>query len=189
MTAPQNPPPPQNQPQPSGQPIPPPQGVYPVQQGVYQVPQGGAVAAPAPPKISFFEAIKPEPSKAPPLEWVALVVSIILAISGLLPWISDGTNTVNGLDSNLAGNGWIMLGAGLGAAILGFFGLSRDSISLAVGQAILGIIALIFAIIDLSPGAGFSASFGVILAIVTAVIVIILSAYNAYDAVRKGAKY
>ena len=159
--------------------------------GIYQTPApAGGPAATMPPRPSFFDAIRPEPTKAPPLEWVALVVSLILAISAVLPWVTVGDSTYNGFDTGQAsGNGFLILAAGLGAAVLGFFGLSRDSISLAVGQALLGLITLIFTIGDLSPGAGASPAFGVYVALVASVVLIILSAYNAYDAFRKGAKY
>ena len=60
------------------------------------------------------------------------------------------------------------------------------------GDAIflLGLIALIFAIINMTGlASGESAAFGLILTIVVALIVIGLGIYNAIDAQRKGAKY
>jgi hypothetical protein len=137
---------------------------------------------------SLLAAFKPEPAKAPPLEWVGLAVSLILFICGFLPWINLGTGgTLSGLD---IGDGWIVMGAGLVAAILGFVGLSRDSIALAAGQALVGLIALGFVIINLvNPGTGDSPAFGLFLTLIVALIVIGLGVYNAIDAQRKGAKY
>ncbi len=136
----------------------------------------------------LWAAFKPEPAKAPPLEWVGLVVSLVLLVCGFLPWINVSSGgSVSGLD---IGDGWIVMGAGLMAAILGFIGLSRDSIALAAGQALLGLIALGFAIVNLTGlTSGESAAFGLILTIVVALIVIGLGVYNAIDARRKGAKY
>ncbi len=170
----------------SGQPVQP-------SAGMYQAPTpgpGGDMAMSSAPKISFLKAITPEPTKAPPLEWVALVVGLVLAISAFLPWVTIDNGSFNGLDTTYtSGNGWMILAAGLGSVVLGFFGLSRDSISLAVGQALLAILTLIFAVIDLNPGSGASAGFGVILALIASVLLIALSAYNAFDAQRKGATY
>ena len=152
---------------------------------------GGGTAATAQTGQSLgaiLAALRPEPAKAPPLEWVGLAVSLVLFICGFLPWINaaDGS-TLSGLN---VGDGWIVMGAGLVAAILGFIGLSRDSISLAAGQALVGLIALGFAIVNLTGlGSGESAAFGLILTIVVALIVIGLGIYNAIDARRKGAKY
>ncbi len=136
----------------------------------------------------LWAALKPEPAKAPPLEWVGLVVSLVLFVCGFLPWINVSSGgSLSGLD---IGDGWIVMGAGLMAAILGFIGLSRDSIALAAGQALVGLIALGFAIVNLTGlTSGESAAFGLILTIVVALIVIGLGVYNAIDARRKGAKY
>ena len=136
----------------------------------------------------MLTALRPEPAKAPPLEWVGLAVSLVLAVCAFLPWINaaDGTS-FSGISVN---DGWIVFGAGLLSAILGFIGLSRDSIALAAGQALLGLIALGFAIINMTGLAeGESAAFGLILTLVVALIVIGLGIYNAIDAARKGAKY
>jgi hypothetical protein len=137
---------------------------------------------------SLLAAFKPEPAKAPPLEWVGLGVSVVLLICGFLPWINLGTGgSLSGLE---IGDGWLVIGAGLVAAVLGFVGLSRDSISLAAGQALVGLIALGFALVNLlNPGPGDSAAFGVILTLIISLIVIGLGVYNAFDARRKGAKY
>jgi hypothetical protein len=115
---------------------------------------------------------------------------IILVVCGFLPWVSlaDGS-TLSGIAESV-GDGWIVAGAGLVAAVMGFIGLSRDSISLAAGQALVGLIALLFAIFNISGlASGEGAAFGLILTIIVAVIIIILGLYNAYDALRKGAKY
>jgi predicted transporter len=112
----------------------------------------------------------------------------VLVICGFLPWINaaDGTS-FSGIS---VGDGWIVIGAGLLSAILGFIGLSRDSISLAAGQALLGLIALGFAIVNMTGlASGESAAFGLILTLVVALIVVGLGVYNAIDARRKGAKY
>jgi hypothetical protein len=135
-------------------------------------------------------AFRPEPSKAPPLEWAGLVACIILIVCGFLPWISlaDGS-TLSGIDESV-GDGWIVAGTGLVAAIMGFVGLSRDSIALAAGQALVGLIALLFAIFNITGlASGEGAAIGLILTIIFAVIIIILGLYNAFDALRKGAKY
>lgn len=139
---------------------------------------------------AVLAAFRPEPSKAPPLEWAGLVVSILLIICGFLPWVSYAdSSSLTGIDATI-GDGWIVAGAGLGAAIMGFVGLSRDSIALAAGQALVGLIALLFAIFNVTGLAnGEGAAFGLILTIIVAVIVIVLGLYNAYDALRKGAKY
>lgn len=150
-------------------------------------PQGAGVGAPPPPpKISFFEAFKPEPAKAPPVEWVAFGVGLVLALCSLLPWITGETTSLSGLD---IGDGWIVLGAGLVSMILGFVGLSRDSISLAVGQLLTALFCLIVAVINMNPAQDEKAGLGIYATIVVAIILIGLSAYNAYDALRKGAKY
>jgi hypothetical protein len=159
-----------------------------------QPPTGGSGAAtptqaqPQQSLAALLAAFRPEPAKAPPLEWVGLAVSLILFICGFLPWINLGTGgTLSGLD---IGDGWIVMGAGLVAAILGFVGLSRDSIALAAGQALVGLIALGFVIINLvNPGTGDSPAFGLFLTLIVALIVIGLGVYNAIDAQRKGAKY
>lgn len=177
-------------PRPQGQPSyqgPPPQGQPPM-------PPGGAVAMSQSPagvrKASIFQAFMPEPSKAPPLEWVALAVGVILAISAFLPWGTDPDNVtylgINGANSN----GWLVFGAALASIVMGFIGLSRDSISLAAGQALIGLFTLVIILVqDISPGDGYSLSFGIIIALVASAILIILSVYNAIDALRKGAKY
>ncbi len=138
----------------------------------------------------FLAAFQPEPAKAPPLEWAGLAVSVLLLICGFLPWINiSGGDSPSGIDSRV-GDGWIVAGAGLVAAIMGFIGLSRDSIALAAGQALVGLIALGFAIVNITGlSSDESPAFGLILTIVVAVIVIILGLYNAFDAYRKGAKY
>lgn len=194
-------PPNQGQPEQPGLPLRPPNKVQPPQPGQvrpdYQwqpaQPPGGAsgAAATAQPKQNLnalLAAFKPEPAKAPPLEWVGLAVSVVLFICGFLPWINLGAGgSLSGLD---IGDGWIVMGAGLVAAILGFIGLSRDSIALAAGQALVGLIALGFVMINLiNPGEGDSAAFGLILTLIVALIVIGLGVYNAIDAQRKGAKY
>ena len=139
---------------------------------------------------AFLAAIRPEPAKAPPLEWVGLVACVVLIICGFLPWINlSSGESLSGIDGSV-GDGWIVAGAGLVAAIMGFLGLSRDSIALAAGQALIGLIVLGFAIFNVTRLAnGEGAAFGLILTIVIAVIVIILGLYNAFDAFRKGAKY
>jgi hypothetical protein len=174
-------------------PVPQPGQVRPDYQWQPAQPPGGGATTPAqtqPPQslTSLLAAFKPEPSKAPPLEWVGLAVSLILFICGFLPWINLGTGgTLSGLD---IGDGWIVMGAGLVAAILGFVGLSRDSIALAAGQALVGLIGLGFVIINLvNPGDGDSPAFGLFLTLIVALIVIGLGVYNAVDAQRKGAKY
>jgi hypothetical protein len=154
----------------------------------------GAPAAAAKPAgqglNGFLAAFRPEPAKAPPLEWVGLAVSVLLIICGFLPWVNiSGGDSLSGIDSRV-GDGWIVAGAGLVAAIMGFIGLSRDSISLAAGQALVGLIALGFAIVNITGlSSDEGTAFGLILTIVVAVIVIILGLYNAFDAFRKGAKY
>lgn len=154
----------------------------------------GVTATGKPPAGQGFNALvaafRPEPAKAPPLEWVGLVVSLILIICGFLPWINtSGGGSLSGIDGSV-GDGWIVAGAGLVSAIMGFVGLSRDSIALAAGQALVGLIALGFAIVNITGLASDEgAAFGLILTIVIAVIVIVLGLYNAFDAFRKGAKY
>jgi hypothetical protein len=151
----------------------------------------GAAPAPAPvaeaPKPSFFEAFKPEPSKAPPLEWVALVVGVVLALSSLFPWrVGEGVSQ-SGLDF---GDGWVVLGAGLISLVMGFVGLSRDSIALAAGQAVIGIICVVYSLLNISAGdTTLDAGWGVIVALISAIILTVLSLYNAFDAYRKGAKF
>ena len=161
------------------------------------MPPGGAVAMSQPPagvrKASIFQAFMPEPSKAPPLEWVALAVGVILAISAFLPWVTGPDNYselgINGANGD-GGTGWLVFGAALASIVMGFIGLSRDSISLAAGQALIGVFTLVIILVqDLSPGDGYSLSFGIIIALVASAILIILSVYNAIDALRKGAKY
>ncbi len=152
-------------------------------------PPGGAVATP--PKASgvgnFFRAFAPDPAKAPPLEWVALAIGVVLAISAFLPWATNPDQLGIGTDS---GNGWLIFGAALLSIAMGFVGLSRDSISLAVGQALIGIITIVLVLAqDTSPGDGRGVSFGVFVALIAAVILTILSIYNAFDAFRKGAKF
>ena len=119
-----------------------------------------------------------------------MAVSVLLIICGFLPWVNiSGGDSLSGIDSRV-GDGWIVAGAGLVAAIMGFIGLSRDSISLAAGQALVGLIALGFAIVNITGlSSDEGTAFGLILTIVVAVIVIILGLYNAFDAFRKGAKY
>ncbi len=156
------------------------------------MPQGGGTAVATAPKVSLMQAFAPDPSKAPPLEWIALVVGVVLAISGVLPWLTDSASkSYLGLDfDNVDGFGLIVLGAGLSSIVMGFVGLSRDSISLAVGQAVVGLLALVFAVIKLSaPGDGFTPAWGIYVVIVAAVALLILSLYNAFDARRKGATY
>jgi hypothetical protein len=186
------PPLPPNQAQP-GQPVPPPGQVRPDFQWQPAQPPGdgketATTGRPQQNLTSLLAAFKPEPAKAPPLEWIGLAVSLVLLICGFLPWINLGTGgTLGGLE---VGDGWIVMGAGLVAAILGFVGLSRDSIALAAGQALVGLIALGFAIINLvNPGDGDSPAFGLYLTLIVALIVIGLGIYNAIDAQRKGAKY
>ena len=71
------------------------------------------------------------------------MVGLVLAVSAVLPWVTVDGNTYTGFDTNQTnGNSYLILAAGLGSAVLGFFGLSRDSISLAVGQALLGLVRL-----------------------------------------------
>jgi hypothetical protein len=178
MTAPQNPQPPQGQPpRPQGQPS----------QGQPPVPPGGAVAMPQAPKPSLLKAFMPDPAKAPPLEWVALIVGIVLAVSAFLPWATNPDELGTQVGS---GNGWLIFGAALASVVMGFIGLSRDSISLAVGQALIGLLSIILVLVqDISPGDDRSLSFGIYVALISAAILILLSAYNAVDALRKGAKY
>ncbi len=151
----------------------------------------GVYDRPAAKTTSFMQAFMPEPSKAPPLEWAALAVGVVLALSGVLPWLTGPNNlSVSGLDgTNGSGDGLVVLGAGLASVVMGFIGLSRDSISLAAGQAIIGIITLIFALLNLNPGEGRSPGPGVYVALIASIVLIGLSLYNAYDARRKGAKY
>ncbi|MBN9387281.1 MAG: hypothetical protein J0I20_04450 [Chloroflexi bacterium] len=155
---------------------------------------GGTTAArPAPAGQglgSILAAFRPEPSKAPPLEWAGLVDCIVLIVCGFLPWISlADSSTLSGINESV-GDGWIVAGTGLVAAVMGFVGLSRDSIALAAGQALVGLIALLFAIFNITGlASGEGAAFGLILTIICAVIIIILGLYNAFDALRKGAKY
>lgn len=165
MTTPQNPPP--------AAPVPPPAG-------------SGAGATLTAPKPSLLAAFKPEPSKAPPIEWVALGVGLLLAISGVLPWITAEGVSFSGLDIT---DGWIVLGSGIASMVMGFVGLSRDSISLALGQALTGLVCLVAALLNMSPGEGLQAGFGLYAALVISIVLIGLSIYNAYDAFRKGAKY
>ncbi len=177
MTTPQGPQPPQGQPpRPQGQPAMPP-------------PPGGAAAMPQAAKPSLIQALMPEPSKAPPLEWAALAVGVVLAISGFLPW-ATGPNNYSEMGIEGSGNGWLVFGAALASVVMGFVGLSRDSISLAVGQALIGLFTLIIVLVqDVAPGDGYGLGFGVIIALIASAILILLSAYNAIDALRKGAKY
>lgn len=159
------------------------------------MPSGGAVAMPQAgvKKASFLQAFAPEPSKAPPLEWVALAVGVVLAISAFLPWVTGPDNYtelgISGANGS-GGTGWLVFGAALASIVMGFIGLSRDSISLAAGQALIGLFTLIIVLTqDLSPGDGYGLSFGIIISLIASAVLILLSVYNAIDALRKGAKY
>lgn len=140
---------------------------------------------------TMLETFMPEPSKAPPLEWVALGISVVLIISGFLPWFADASSSIMGINmTEGTGSGWIVMGAGLLSIAMGFLGLSRDSISLAAGQALVGVIALVICAVDLGGvSGGFQNAFGIYLAIAAAIALIGVSCYNAYDAFKKGAKY